>query len=179
MTSGPALKRTAPTDGKTGNGPSAAMACALRILTRRDHTEKELFAKLCQKGFGRKAIAETLARCKELGYLNDARTAEIMARQMVGKGYGAIRIQHTLSQKGVDERQIQRAMACCGDDHDQVQCAQQMLEKKRALAWRRETDPQKRLQKARRYLAGRGFPAEIVNQVIGAFRTLDTIDEGN
>ena len=148
------------------------MACALRILARRDHTENELLVKLCQKGFECKAISATLARCQDLGYLNDEKTAEIMARQMVGKGYGILRIRHTLSQKGVNERQIQRAMVCCGDERDQVRCARQMLEKKGALAWRRETDPQKRREKARRYLVGRGFPAEIVNQALDAVREI-------
>lgn len=148
-----------PTDG------AGAVSCAFRILSRRDHTCKELTFKLRQKGFGRPAVDHALARCRELGYIDDAKTARLIAGRLTGRGYGPLRIRQTLLQKGVDEAVVHKVLACCGDEADQVRAARRMLSKMTArLA--RETDPHKRRQKACRYLMGRGFAADVVHQAV-------------
>lgn len=149
-----------------GDG-AGAVRCAFGILSRRDHTRQELAVKLRRKGFGRSAVAHALARCRELGYIDDAKTACIIAGQLTGRGYGPLRIRQTLLQKGVDEVAVRKALACCGDEADQVRAARRMLLKK-AAHLDREADPRKRRQKAYRYLMGRGFPADVVHRAIAA-----------
>ena len=83
-----------------------ALDSAFRILTRRDHTRKELRVKLRQKGFDRAAIERALARCRELGYLDDAKTATIIAGHLAESGYGPLRVRQTLGQKGLDDALI-------------------------------------------------------------------------
>jgi regulatory protein len=144
---------------------SRALDSAFRILARRDHTRKELAVKLRQKGHDRTATESALARCRELGYLDDAKTAAIIARHLVDSGYGPLRVRQTLGQKGLDDALIEQALAYCGDDETQVLSAQRMLEKK-ASRLRREVDPWKRRQKAYRFLAGRGFSSAIINRAI-------------
>ena len=150
----------------TVDSPGDALASALRILARRDHTGHELTVKLRRKGFARTAIDHALKRCGELGYLDDARTARLMADQLNRRGYGPLRIRQTLSAKGLDDALIERAMEPLNDAAGQVQAALSQLEKKR-VRLDREPDPWKRRQMAYRFLVGRGFPAEIINQVLG------------
>lgn len=144
---------------------SRALDSAFRILARRDHTQKELKAKLRQKGFDRPAIEGALARCLELGYLDDAKTATIIAGHLAESGYGPLRVRQTLGQKGLDDAAIEKALVRCGDEETQVISARRMLEKK-ASHLSREADLWKRRQKAYRYLAGRGFSSTVINMAI-------------
>jgi regulatory protein len=142
-----------------------ALDSAFRILTRRDHTRKELRVKLRQKGFDRAAIERALARCRELGYLDDAKTATIIAGHLAESGYGPLRVRQTLGQKGLDDALVEQALARCGDEETQVLSARRMLEKKGSRL-SRETDPWKRRQKAYRFLVGRGFSSTVINRAI-------------
>ena len=144
---------------------SKALDTAFRMLARRDHTSRELILKLRRKGYGRQAIDGALQRCRTLGYLDDAKTARVMARRLAGKGYGPLRIRQALKQKGLEDVLVERAMADGDEEESQVRAARKALEKK-APRLRRESDPWKRRQIAYRFLAGRGFPASIINQAI-------------
>ena len=145
---------------------SSALDSAFRILARRDHTHKELTVKLRQKGFDRGAIDGALARCRELGYLDDAKTAGIIAGHLAESGYGPLRIRQTLGQKGLDDALIEKALARCGNEEAQIRSARRMLEKKTSRL-SREPDPWKRRQKAYRFLSGRGFSSTVINRAIG------------
>lgn len=144
---------------------ASALDSAFRILSRRDHTQKELAVKLRQKGFDRAAIASALARCRELGYLDDAKTAVIIAGHLAESGYGPLRVRQVLRQKGLDDAAIEQALASCGDEEAQVLSARRLLEKK-AFRLNREGDPWKRRQKAYRFLAGRGFASTVIKSAI-------------
>ena len=152
------------------NGRQHALDTAFRLLARRDHTRLELEAKLRHKGFNAGDVAMAMSRLDELGYLDDAKTARILANHMVSKGYGPLRIRYALGQKGVTDEIIEETLSCCGSDDEQVRCARCALEKKR-LRLEREADVVKRYQKAYRFLASRGFPATIIRQVIGDCNT--------
>lgn len=144
---------------------SSALDSAFRILTRRDHTRKELAVKLRQKGFDRAAIESALTRCRELGYLDDAKTAMIIAGHLAESGYGPLRVRQTLGQKGLDDALIEKALSRCGDEETQVFSARRMLEKKTSRL-SREADPWKRRQAAYRFLAGRGFSSTVISRAI-------------
>jgi regulatory protein len=145
--------------------PDKALNGALRILARRDHTRHELVVKLRRKGFGHAAIAAALERCQALGYLDDAKTARVIAGHLVGRGYGPLRVRQALMQKGLDEKLVASALDCCGDEAAQVDNARHML-KKRATRLGRESDLWKRRQAAYRFLAGRGFTGSVINKAI-------------
>jgi regulatory protein len=150
---------------RTHPARTRALACAFRILARRDHTSQELTAKLRDRGFHATVIAHALERCRDLGYLDDAKTAMIMAGRLTEKGYGPLRIRRTLGQKGLADALIEKALACCGDEETQVHHARRLLEKRR-LRLRRQPDPIKRRQMAYRILSGRGFSSSVVRQAI-------------
>ncbi|HSO18284.1 MAG TPA: regulatory protein RecX, partial [Desulfosarcina sp.] len=148
-----------------GSDSARSLESALRMLTRRDHTCHELAVKLRGKGFGSADIDQALARCRQLGYLDDARTAAVMVDHLVARGYGPLRVRQTLLQKGLDAALVQKVLIRCGDEAHQVLGARRLLAKKSArLA--READACKRRLAAYRYLAGRGFPAEVIRKAI-------------
>ncbi len=143
----------------------AALEGAVRILARRDHTCTELAVKLRKRGFGRAAIEAALVRCRELGYLDDAKAAMTLAQHMAARGYGPLWIRQALVKKGLAADLIENALVCCGDERVQVRRARRQLGKKSAVL-AREADPWKRRQKVFRYLTGRGFPAAVVRQLL-------------
>ena len=154
---------------RSGYGPlkwrSNALDSAFRILARRDHTVKELAAKLHQKGFAPIDVDHALARCRELGYLDDAKTAMIIARHLAERGYGPLRIRQELGRKGLDHATIEKALVSCGDENTQEHSARRMLTKK-AARLSREANLWKRRQIAYRFLASRGFSSTVINRAI-------------
>ena len=144
---------------------SEALQSAFRLLARRDHITGELVLKLRRKGYDRKAVDAALERCRDLGYLDDARTARMMADHLVARGYGPLRIRQVLGQKGLEQALVEQVMAAGQSEDDLVRAAQKALEKK-ASRLHRESDPWKRRQIAYRFLSGRGFPSTVVNRVI-------------
>lgn len=74
---------------------------ALDLLSRREHSERELFRKLVDKG-GKAAdiqvLFEELRSCK---YLDDLRFAENFVRFRESKSWGRERFRHELLQRGV------------------------------------------------------------------------------
>ncbi len=78
-----------------------AYNCAVSLLSRRDHSEKELLRKLREKGYSSGA-EEAVLKLKESGYVDDERFCRIFAGELIRlKNYGRRRIEQELSRKGV------------------------------------------------------------------------------
>src|SRR5690349_16908632 len=88
----------------------APLDYAYRLLARRAHSERELAEKMLAKGFTEGAVARTVARLKEQGYLNDAQLAGDQAERLRKRGFGSERIRKTLSHKGIDATSIEEAL---------------------------------------------------------------------
>ncbi len=79
-----------------------AYNCAVSLLSRRDHSEKELYTKLKAKGHGEGAEA-AIEKLKLSGYVDDERFANLYVRELINlKAYGKKRIEQELYKKGVD-----------------------------------------------------------------------------
>ena len=74
----------------------------LRLLARRDHSQKELQDKLTLRGFNRSDSQAVIAQLSQQGWQSDERYAESYVRQRIQKGYGPVRIVYELQQRGVD-----------------------------------------------------------------------------
>ncbi|WP_305908948.1 regulatory protein RecX [Methylomarinum sp. Ch1-1] len=72
----------------------------LRLLARREHSQKELQDKLVLRGFDRISSQEVIAELAEQGWQSDDRYAESYARQRIEKGCGPVRIAHELKLRG-------------------------------------------------------------------------------
>lgn len=80
---------------------ASARARAVRIVTASGVSEKELRRRLVQKGEQQSDADEAADWLKELGFVDDAKTAKDIARRAAGKGYGKARIRQELYQKGI------------------------------------------------------------------------------
>jgi len=122
------------------------------LLSRREHSVKELNHKMLQRGFSSSEIAEVITFLVENNYCNEQRFAESVFRSRVNKGYGLKYIEQELQQKGVDKailRLVQQEYAI-----DWFEQAAQAYEKKFGLVpIRDEKDKAKRI----RFLQYRGF----------------------
>lgn len=132
---------------------------ALRLLARREHSRAELASKLAAHGEP-EAIAAVLDALEREGLLSNARYAEALAHAYQGR-QGSIKLVQTLRRQGIEADLAGAA----------VQAARASdLEACRAL-WRKKfgSPPATLKERARQYrfLINRGFPAEIVAQVVG------------
>ena len=134
---------------------------ALAMLARREHTRAEMTRKLSPHCESPQQIEQLLDALAARGWLSEARFAESRANALARK-FGSRKIEYDLRSRGVSaevvEATVERALA-------------QELENCRA-AWRRKFGalPQDAAERGRqmRFLAGRGFSAEIVRQVLKA-----------
>ncbi|MBQ2888948.1 MAG: regulatory protein RecX [Clostridia bacterium] len=75
---------------------------ALKLITFRDRTRKELRDKLTQKGYDENTIEDVIAFLEEYGYINDFKYAQHFINDCVNlKKWGKIRIRSELLKRGV------------------------------------------------------------------------------
>ena len=78
-----------------------AYNCAVSLLSRRDHSKKELLQKLRDKGYSVGAEAAIQKLC-DGGYVDDERFCRLFASELVRlKGYGRKRVEQELYRKGI------------------------------------------------------------------------------
>lgn len=149
---------------------SQARATALRLLTRRDYTTKELRTKLLDRDLPEDEVTSVLADLAADGVLNDRRVADSFVRvASTIKGRGRLRIARELEQRGIDRATVREALAALPTD-DEAESLRKVIQRKRLPA---------RLDQAghRRVFAQlirRGFPADLIAK---ALRSREPEDE--
>ncbi len=75
---------------------------AIDLISRREHSRKEIITKLSQRGYGE--VADEVAdRLEEKGYLDDERFANMYAQELKSRrSFGKRRISQELYMKGID-----------------------------------------------------------------------------
>jgi regulatory protein len=90
---------------------------ALRLLSVRPRSRRELEGRLLRAGFEHEEVAGELARLQEVGLVDDARFAAQFAEQATTRRLqGSRAVGAALAAKGVDRRTIEEALAEVGDD---------------------------------------------------------------
>lgn len=83
---------------------------AVSLLSRRDHSEKELRTKLKAKGFSQGA-EQAIEKLKLSGYVDDERFAALYVRELINlKAFGKKRIEQELYKKGISRDIIREAL---------------------------------------------------------------------
>lgn len=83
-------------------GSRSAYIAGLRLLSYRDHSEKELVLKLTQKGHKKEYALNAVSLLKDYRYVDDERTAEIYAKDLFErKGMSVNGIVNELCRKGI------------------------------------------------------------------------------
>ena len=139
--------------------PGSLRARALKALARREHSRDELEAKLRPFAEGPEDLGRLLDDLEKHGWLSEARFVEQVTNVRRRK-FGAARILGELRDKGVSED----ALAAL-----QPQLKNSEIEAARTV-WRKKFGklPATLAERAKqsRFLASRGFSAEIVHQVL-------------
>lgn len=143
-----------------------AKETAFHFLSCRSRSSAEVKRKLEEKEFSPLTITRTLARVKELGYLNDADFAAAFARAALEKKqWGTLRIHDALLKKGVAQEIIDQTLAQLSRECDLTQVARRALEHRFRREPHRYTEKKTR-QKVISYLRRRGFCWDTIAAVI-------------
>ncbi len=91
---------------------------AVDLLSRRDHSKKELADKLKQKGYGND-FEEVFEKLESYGYLDDERFARNYVKQLIDfKAFGKMRLKQELIKKGIDRDLISEILEEIEPDED-------------------------------------------------------------
>ena len=132
---------------------------ALKLLAQREHSRLELQRKLAahvEEGDDLNAVLDEL---EQRGFISVERVVESVLRSKAGR-YGAARLVHDLRSKGLDDEVVRNASEQLRDTE---------LERAREL-WRKRfgTPPADIKEKAKqlRFMASRGFSADVASRVL-------------
>ncbi|WP_044642788.1 RecX family transcriptional regulator [Risungbinella massiliensis] len=140
---------------------------ALRYLSYRPRTRKEIQEHLIAKDFSIDRIHPVLQELQDLGYVDDSAYAKSWVQERTRKGLGTFRIQQELKQKGIQEVDISHALAQTNLEEER-QLAMEIAERRYL---RIKHDPwQKVERKLGNYLLRRGFSWEIIGPILKELR---------
>ncbi len=142
--------------------PTYAFNRALRYLSLRARSEKEIREYLSKREFTQSASNDAIARLKSLKFLSDEEFSKSFARsRQVYKGRSKRFVSYELKQKGVESETIEKVMS---DSQDDLQTAKEFVErKKRVYA---SMDKVKFKEKMMRLLSSRGFSFDIIKAAL-------------
>ena len=84
---------------------------AVSLLTRREHSVKQLHTKLLQKGYSLDESDTAIAELCQQNLLSNIRYAECYVRARSQRGYGPIRLVLELQQAGIEQYIIDASLA--------------------------------------------------------------------
>ncbi len=151
---------------------SAIRQQAIQLLSRREYSRRELQQKLAGE-HPADAVETVLDQLAAQGLQSDTRFAEVWTRYRMNQGYGPIRIQSELRQKGIAADIVQGLVS--GDTIDWF--ARALSTWQRKFRGRRETDPRHKAKQIR-FLQYRGFTGEQIRHALEASLAAD-LDTGD
>lgn len=144
---------------------------ALRMLSTRQMSRKELTDKLTQKGESPEAADAAAELMERVGAIDDGEYAGTIVRHYSKKGYGAGRIKNELSRRGISKELWDEALRQMPESDDTLDA---LIERKLRG---REPD-KKELKKVTDMLLRRGFSWSEIKSALGRYdEMLDTLEE--
>ena len=144
---------------------------ALTLLSRREHSARELKSKLARKGLDADDSATALAQLQSKDYQSDARFGEMLVRSRVAQGYGLRWILAELKTHGIAEAKARALIDAAEPDWPVL--ARQLL--RRRYGAKPAANLAERSKRAN-FLLRRGFDAATVQSVTRA-AGLESSDE--
>jgi regulatory protein len=146
---------------------NTALNKALGFLSATRKTEREVRSYLTKKGYLPEVGDYVVEKLREYGFINDEEYAEAYT-ESAAKRKGNRRIRMELKGKGLSDEAIEGALTGL-DPEQELETAKAILEK-----YMRGKNPDKEgLQKAYRYLLGKGFDYETAKAAIAAYGEID------
>jgi regulatory protein len=148
--------------------PRTARDRALKMLERRPYPRAELERALKRKGVVPEVVQDVVTRLVEAGLVNDATFARTLARShLVGRGSSVRRVQLELAKRGVGRHVADDALAEVradeGLESEEASVERAARKKLKGLAG---LDPLTRARRLTGYLARRGFPGDLIREVL-------------
>lgn len=138
-----------------------ALNKAMEYLSLRDHSSGELYQKVRAKLENDQAAAAAVARCVELGMLDDQAFARRRAEYLLARSKSPAQIRSHLVEKGVDRCLAQQVVEELVDQQDISETVYQLLQK----SYRRKLEQGKH-QNVMAAMARRGFSMGVVRQAL-------------
>lgn len=148
----------------------AAKDYAIKLLSYRERTCKEIKDRLVKKGFDNPTIERVINHLLDINYLNDKRFARLWIKDRIkNKPRGRILIQHELKKKGIADKDIDILLNDLYLEKDEKTICVKLSKK-----WLNSHDIKEIdlnieptfLLKLKKYLANKGFPLWLINNVI-------------
>ena len=140
-----------------------AINYALKLLSYRQRSEKEMCDSLKRKGFDEDIINHTLEYCKERDYLNGRKFAESFIKDKINfSKLGTERIRYELRLKGVSDEIINRVLRVSKDE--QLQSAMELGEKRLRLY--KDDSKDAKYRKLSGFLQRKGYSYDIIAKVL-------------
>ncbi len=149
-------------DQDTANNlPKEIRASCLRLLARREHSQKELLNKLLLRGFGKDEILLVIDEFSRQGWQSDSRYAESYARSRIQKGYGPAWISYELKKNGIEAIDLEDIV--CKSVGSWMELLEQVYTKKYGHDLRIDRNE---WAKRSRFLLHRGFSGAMVSDLL-------------
>ncbi|MET0230132.1 MAG: regulatory protein RecX [Rhodanobacteraceae bacterium] len=137
--------------------PGDAYGRGLGLLSRREHSARELKAKLARKGHAKDEVSDAVDRLADRKYQSDDRFGVSIARTRFAQGYGPARIRAELKSHGLSDATVRATIEAI--EADWLAMAARQL--KRRFGERVAPDATERARRAQ-FLLRRGFdPATV------------------
>lgn len=146
---------------KHGSDPADPRHKAMELLTRREHSRRELTQKLVARGFEVEAAAQAVEDMATRGWQDDARYAEAMARHRMMSGQGPLRIRAELQQHGIASERIEAALDACEADWQAL--ATEVLQRRFGTG---RAEERKEIARRGAFLQRRGFDLDAIRHAL-------------
>lgn len=139
-----------------------AMVYALRLLSIRMRSEKELRNKLAEKKYPLERVHALIDRLKQAKLIDDSKFVRAYIEELRGKSRGDVRIRFELKRKGIREKTIEE----CFDKENREAQTERALELARSKSRLFKDFGQKEKKRLYDFLVRRGFEFEVCREVI-------------
>ena len=145
-------------------GLEEALKRAYKFLSYRPRSAAEVQARLGQLGFSPKSIETTLEKLRSLKLLDDEAFARGWARgRAEGRGYGPLRIERELRQKGIAKSLVSQVVKETFGRQEGKERARALLEKRFRG---KDLGDRKVLHRAVAFLQRRGYRGSVIAEVL-------------
>ena len=162
-----AFRRTGPATARPPLDARRARAVALDLLARKPWTRRDLAQRLRRRGAPAEVAEAVVSDLEGRGYVDDRAFAVAWADSRArGRSFGRQRLREELRARGVARPLVEAAVERAFQDTSELSRAQVAAVKRLAILRRRAPD-----QAARRlhdYLRRRGYPGDVVRDVLRA-----------
>lgn len=159
-------------DGSARGPASSAYGKALGLLSRREHSRRELQRKLDRTGYDVDEASTALDQLQQQSFQSDARFAQLLVRSRVSQGHGPRRILAELRTHGIGDTEARTALDEEGEDW--LALARRIYRRRFGAA---ASPDRQETQRRAAFLLRRGFDAATVRAITHADDVDDSAEE--